>query len=32
MYEFWYGHIKPKYEEKAQLYYIDMVSLIDSLH
>ena len=23
MYEFWYDYVKPKYGEKAKLYYID---------
>ena len=28
MYEFWYDYIKPKYEEKSQLCYIDTDSFI----
>ena len=28
MYEFWYDYVKPKYEEKAKLYYIDTGSSI----
>ena len=27
MYEFWYDYVKPKYGEKAKLYYIDTFSL-----
>ena len=23
MYEFWYDYVKPKYDEKVKLYYID---------
>ena len=23
MHEFWYDYVKPKYEEKAKLYYMD---------
>ena len=23
MYEFWYGYVKPKYNDKAKLCYID---------
>ena len=23
MYEFWYDYIKPKYDEKVKLYYLD---------
>ena len=23
MYEFWYDYVKPKYDEKAKLYYMD---------
>ena len=28
MYEFWYDYIKPKYNEKAKLCYIDANSFI----
>ena len=28
MYEFWYDYIKPKYQEKAQLCYMDTDSFI----
>ena len=28
MYEFWYDYVKPKYGEKANLYYIDTDSFI----
>ena len=28
MYEFWYGYIKPKYQDKAELCYIDTDSFI----
>ena len=28
MYEFWYDYIKPKYEEKSKLCYIDTDSFI----
>ena len=28
MYEFWYDHIKPKYQDKAKLYYTDTDSFI----
>ena len=28
MYEFWYDYIKPKYNEKAKLCYIDTNSFI----
>ena len=28
MYEFWYDYVKPKYEEKAQLYYMDIYCFI----
>ena len=28
MYEFWYGYIKPKYQDKAKLYYTDSGSFI----
>ena len=28
MYEFWYDYIKPKYEDKANLCYIDTDSFI----
>ena len=27
MYEFWYDYIKPKYDEKAKLCYMETVSL-----
>ena len=27
MYEVWYDYVKPKYGEKAKLYYMDTVSL-----
>ena len=23
MYEFWYDYVKPKYDEKSKLYYVD---------
>ena len=23
MYEFWYDHVKPKYDEKSKLFYMD---------
>ena len=23
MYEFWYDYVKPKYQDKANLYYMD---------
>ena len=26
MYEFWYDYVKPKYKEKAKLYYMDRES------
>ena len=28
MYEFWYGYIKPKYEDKARLCYMDTDSFV----
>ena len=28
MYEFWYGYIKPKYQDNAKLCYMDTDSLI----
>ena len=28
MYEFWYNYIKPKYQEKAQLCYMDTDTFI----
>ena len=28
MYEFWYGHMKPKEKEKAKLCYMDTDSII----
>ena len=28
MYEFWYNDVKPKYEEKVKLCYMDIGSLI----
>ena len=28
MYEFWYDYIKPKYQNKAKLYYMDTASYI----
>ena len=28
MYEFWYDYLKPKYEEKVELCYIDTGSFI----
>ena len=28
MYEFWYGYIKPKYQDKAKLCYMDTDSFI----
>ena len=28
MYEFWYDYIKPKYEDKARLYYMDTDSFV----
>ena len=28
MYEFWYDHIKPKYQDKAKLCYMDIDSFI----
>ena len=28
MYEFWYGYIKPKYQENANLCYMDTASFI----
>ena len=28
MYEFWYDYIKPKYEDRAQLCYTDIDSLL----
>ena len=28
MYEFWYDYIKPKYEEKAKMCYVDTESFI----
>ena len=28
MYEFWYDYVKPKYDEKAKLYYMDTDSFI----
>ena len=28
MYEFWYDFVKPKYGEKAKLYYMDTESFI----
>ena len=28
MYEFWYDYIKPKYQDKAQLFYMDTDSFI----
>ena len=28
MYEFWYDYVKPKYGEKAELYYMDTDSFI----
>ena len=28
MYEFWYGYIKPKYQNKAKLRYMDTDSFI----
>ena len=31
MYEFWYDYIKPKYQDKANLYYVDTDSFIVNL-
>ena len=28
MYEFWYDHIKPKYQNDAKLYYMDTDNFI----
>ena len=28
MYEFWYDYVKPKYKEKAKLYYMDTDSFV----
>ena len=28
MYQFWYGHVKPKYDQKAKLCYMDTDSFI----
>ena len=28
MYEFWYDYVKPKYDEKTELYYMDAGSFI----
>ena len=28
MYEFWYDYVKPKYEEKVELCYINTVTFI----
>ena len=28
MYDFWYDHIKPKYQENVKLYYMDTDSVI----
>ena len=31
MYEFWYDYVKPKYDEKAKLCYMDKNSFIVSI-
>ena len=31
MYEFWYGYVKPKYDEKAKLCYMSTDSFIEYL-
>ena len=28
MYEFWYDYLKPKYKDKAKLYYMDTDSFV----
>ena len=28
MYEFWYDYVKPKYNDKAKLYYMDTDSFV----
>ena len=28
MYKFWYGYLKPKYNDKAKLYYMDTDSFV----
>ena len=32
MYEFWYGYVKPKYDEKAKLCYMDMHLYVHCIH